>query len=170
MQGKAYTSPITLTQDTTVKAIAVAPGMKQSAGAVSSYRIGAVYNLTSSAGAGGSISPSGTGAVLATGSKTFGIIPSDGYAISDVLVDGVSVGAVASYTFLNVNADHTISVSFKYSSQLPFADVGADQWFHDAVSFVYAKGLYNGTSATAFSPEMTMTRGMFVTVLGRFAG
>lgn len=90
--------------------------------------------------------------------------------MSDVLVDGVSVGAVTSYIFSNVNADHTIAVSFKYTAQMTFTDVSTDQWFCDAVSFVYAKGLYNGTSTTTFSPDMTMTRGMFVTVLGRFAG
>ncbi len=168
--GNTYSSPITLTQDATIKAIAVAPGMKQSSAAATAFRIGAVYNVTASARAGGSIGPSGTSTVLATGSKTFQINPSDGYAISDVLVDGVSVGAVKSFILSNVNADHTIAASFKSTSQLPFADVGIDQWFHDAVSFVYAKGLYNGTSTTAFSPDMTMTRGMFVTVLGRFAG
>ncbi len=168
--GKVYNSPITLTQDTTIKAIAVAPGMKQSISVVAAYRIGAVFSVTASAGTGGSISPSGTSSVLVTGSKSFSISPSSGYAVGDVLVDGVSVGNVTSYTFSNVNADHTIAVSFKYIAQLPFTDVSSGQWFCDAVSFVYAKGLYKGTAATTFSPEMTMTRGMFVTVLGRFAG
>ncbi|PKM74027.1 MAG: hypothetical protein CVU91_03015 [Firmicutes bacterium HGW-Firmicutes-16] len=168
--GVVYTSPITLTQDTTIKAIAVAPGMKQSEMATAAYRIGVEYSITASAGTGGSISPSGTSSVLATGSKTFSISPSGGYAVSDVLVDGVSVGNVASYTFSNVNTDHTIAASFKSTAQLPFTDVSAGQWFCDAVSFVYAKGLYKGTAETTFSPDMTMTRGMFVTVLGRFAG
>ena len=168
--GKIYSSPITLTQDATIKAIAVAPGFKQSVIAVAPYRIGAVFSVTSSAGTGGSISPSGSSSVLATGSKTFSINATSGYAVSDVLVDGASVGAVTSYTVSNVNANHTIAVSFKSTAQIPFTDVSTGQWFCDAVSFVYAKGLYNGTSATAFSPDMTMTRGMFVTVLGRFTG
>jgi len=168
--SKAYTSPVTLTQDTTIKAIAQAPGMRQSETAVITYRVGAIYNITASAGAGGSISPSGTSGVLETSSKTFGITAADGYAVSDVLVDGVSVGAVTSYTFPNVSANHTISVSFKYSAQIPFTDVSSAQWFYDAVGFVYAKSLFNGTSETTFAPDSTMTRGMFVTVLGRFAG
>ncbi|MEA4893907.1 MAG: chitobiase/beta-hexosaminidase C-terminal domain-containing protein, partial [Oscillospiraceae bacterium] len=166
----AYSSPITLTQDTTIKAIAEAPGMKRSETATAAYRVGAVYTVTASAGAGGSISPQGTSSILSTGSKTFTISPDAGYAVSDILVDGVSVGAVTNYTLSNINSNHTITASFKYTAQIPFTDVSSDQWFSDAVSFVYAKGLYNGTSPTAFSPEMTMTRGMFVTVLGRFAG
>ena len=45
--------------------------------------------------------------------QTFTIDPDPGYVIDDVLVDDVSVGAVASYTFNNVIADHTIRASFK---------------------------------------------------------
>ena len=51
-----------------------------------------------------------------------------------------------------------------------FTDVAADAWYADAVKYVTEKGYFNGTSATEFSPEMAMTRAMFVTVLGRRAG
>ncbi|GAB4365163.1 MAG: hypothetical protein Kow0042_04240 [Calditrichia bacterium] len=70
------------------------------------------FTITASAGAGGSISP--TGAVPVTGGtdQTFTITPNTGYHVLDVLVDGVSVGALSIYTFGNVNADHTISASF----------------------------------------------------------
>jgi len=165
-----YTEPITITQPTTIRAIAEASGMRRSQTASFSYQVGKLLNITSSAGAGGSISPVGTSSVLETGTKTFAIKPSDGFAVSDVLVDGASVGAVLSYTFTNITADHSIKASFKSTAQLPFTDIGSDKWFYDAVNFVYAKGLFNGTSETAFSPDTTMTRGMFVTVLGRFAG
>lgn len=53
---------------------------------------------------------------------------------------------------------------------LPFTDVGSDDWFYDAVKYVYDNGLMNGTSDTLFEPEAEMTRGMFVTVLGRAHG
>ena len=168
--SKVYTSPITLTQDTTIKAFAQAPGMQASAVSSFSYRIGTVYIITSSAETGGSISPMGGSSVLATTSKAFTIKPSDGYAIKDVLVDGMSVGAVSSYTFSNVGANHTIAARFKSTATIPFTDIASERWSYDAVSFVYAKGLFNGTEETVFSPEATMTRGMFVTVLGRFAG
>lgn len=71
------------------------------------------YALTASAGTGGSISPSGTVSVSSGTSKAFTVTPSSGYSIASVMVDGVSVGAVASYTFSNVTANHTISASFK---------------------------------------------------------
>jgi len=69
--------------------------------------------ITASAGTGGSISPSGTTTVNYGDSKTFIISLNQGYKIKDVLVDGVSVGVVSSYTFTNVTGDHTIQASFE---------------------------------------------------------
>ncbi|MEM7828620.1 MAG: choice-of-anchor Q domain-containing protein, partial [Candidatus Aenigmatarchaeota archaeon] len=71
------------------------------------------YTITASAGTGGSISPSGSISVDCGSSMTFNITPGVNYIISDVLVDGVSVGAVSSYTFSNIQGDHSISVSFR---------------------------------------------------------
>ena len=51
-----------------------------------------------------------------------------------------------------------------------FNDVVLDIWYHEAVDFVVENGLMNGTSATTFSPEDTMTRAMLVTVLWRYEG
>jgi len=51
----------------------------------------------------------------------------------------------------------------------PFTDV-TNQWFADSVRYVYTHSLFKGTSSTTFSPNSTMTRGMFITVLGRYAG
>ena len=70
------------------------------------------HTITASAGTGGSISPSGSVPVQDGGSQTFTITPNSGYAISNVLVDRQSVGAVRSYTFSNVRSNHTISASF----------------------------------------------------------
>ena len=53
---------------------------------------------------------------------------------------------------------------------LPFEDVRSSDWFAKAVEYVYSHNLFSGTSATTFTPNGTMTRGMFVTVLGRMAG
>ncbi len=52
----------------------------------------------------------------------------------------------------------------------PFADVKKSNWFYDAVQYVRVNSLFNGTTAETFDPNGTMTRGMFVTVLGRMAG
>ncbi|WP_367363485.1 PEGA domain-containing protein [Mesotoga sp.] len=70
------------------------------------------YTITASAGTGGSIDPSGEVIVEHGSSKTFTMSPSEGYSVEDVLVDGESVGPRATYTFNNVTANHTISVSF----------------------------------------------------------
>jgi len=56
------------------------------------------------------------------------------------------------------------------TSSIPFLDVRNADWFFDAVSYVTARNLFTGTSQTAFSPQNSMTRGMFVTVLYRLAG
>ena len=50
-----------------------------------------------------------------------------------------------------------------------FTDVHPTDWYYDAVNHAVSNNLFNGTSATTFSPSQPMTRGMFVTVLGRMA-
>ena len=70
------------------------------------------YTIEATAGAGGSISPSGSVSVRSGKDQTFTITPDKGYAISDVKIDGKSVGAVKSYTFENVSRTHTIEVIF----------------------------------------------------------
>ncbi|MBP6855670.1 MAG: DUF2341 domain-containing protein [Candidatus Pacebacteria bacterium] len=74
------------------------------------------YTITSSAGSNGSISPSGATTVNNGDNQTFTITANSGYHISDVMVDGSSVGAVSSYTFNNVTAGHTISATFDRTS------------------------------------------------------
>ncbi len=76
----------------------------------------ASYTITATAGANGSISPSGTTTVSSGGTKIYTITPATGYNIAGVTVDGVSKGAVSSYTFSNVTANHTISATFAASS------------------------------------------------------
>ena len=71
------------------------------------------YTITATAGEGGSITPAGAVSVKEGASQTF--------AIADVLVDGQSVGAVDSYTFENVTANHTIAALFtKTASDVQF--------------------------------------------------
>ncbi len=53
---------------------------------------------------------------------------------------------------------------------VPFTDVSSSAWYYDAVRYVYQNHIFSGTSNTRFTPDGTMTRGMFVTVLGRMAG
>ena len=70
------------------------------------------YTITASAGTGGSISPLGTATLNIGASQTYTITPTAGYSITDVQVDGGSVGAVTIYTFANITANHTIAATF----------------------------------------------------------
>lgn len=73
----------------------------------------AAFTITSSAGPGGTITPTQT--VDQGGTVTFYITPSSGYMISDVTINGISVGPITSYTFTDVQGDGNISVSFTAS-------------------------------------------------------
>ena len=71
-----------------------------------------IHTITATAGEGGKIDPSGTVQINDGKSKTFTITPDAGRFISDVKVDGTSVGTPTTYTFSKVTADHTIEVTF----------------------------------------------------------
>jgi hypothetical protein len=85
--------------------------------------------IAASAGANGTIAPSGIVSVPCSGSQTFSVTPNACYSIVDVLVDGSSVGEVASYTFANVTASHAIAASFAFTtaSVAVITDLGAIQ-------------------------------------------
>src|SRR5439155_930629 len=82
------------------------------------------YTIAASAGAGGSIAPSGNVSVSCGSDQSFTITPDGCHTVSDVVVDGSSVGAVASYTFANVTANHAISASFALTSYTIAASAG----------------------------------------------
>lgn len=97
-----------------------------------------------------------------------------------VLVDGTSVGTAAAK--LGTADSSSSNSSFKpgqggqpnqNGSQATvgsFKDVPQNSWFASAVQYVTSSSLMNGTSTTAFSPNVTMSRGMLMTVLARYAG
>ncbi|MGI6664533.1 MAG: hypothetical protein ACOX3W_03860 [Christensenellaceae bacterium] len=74
---------------------------------------GVTYLIVSSAGAGGSINPLGNTTVPAGGFQAYSMQAAEGYKVKDVLVDGVSIGTATSYNFTNVQANHTIHVTFE---------------------------------------------------------
>jgi hypothetical protein len=82
------------------------------------------YTITASAGPNGSISPSGAVVVVAGADQSFTITPDSCHHVVDVLVDGVSIGAVTSHTFTNVQADHTISATFAIDTFTVVASAG----------------------------------------------
>jgi len=122
---------------------------------------------------GGSITGEGKSTVKFSNSKTYYITPDEGYEIEAVYVNGKNVGPVSEYTFKNIRKDNKISVVFKKIVwENPFNDVADDAEYIDAIQYVYENGLFVGVSETEplFAPDVTMTRAMFVTVLGRLAG
>ena len=129
------------------------------------------YTITATAGKGGTISPDGSVRVARRSDKTFDITPDEGYEIKDVLVDGVSVGKVDSYTFENVSKHATIEALFSPVEpeewENPFDDVNENDWFYKAVEFCVKKGIFTGMTENSFQPDTHVTRAMFVTILGR---
>ena len=127
--------------------------------------------IIASSNEGGTITPDGVTKVKPAETVKYFIEAADGYAIKTVLVDDKEVGAVTEYTFKNVQKNHTIEVVFEKTAWAnPFTDVAADAAYIDAIEFVYENGLFQGVSETEFAPDVTMTRAMFVTVLGRLSG
>ena len=126
------------------------------------------YTIKATAGTGGAISPSGNVSVRGGRDQTFTITPDQGYAVSDVKIDGESVGVVTSYSFENVRKAHTIAVSF--ATIKIFVDVPAGSYYEDAVDWAVENGITQGTDDTHFSPDGICTRAQAVTFLWRAAG
>ena len=132
------------------------------------------YTIKATAGAGGSISPSGNVSVREGRDQTFTITPDKGYAVANVKIDGKSIGAVKSYTFENVRRTHTIEVIFMKANGTPqtgvFVDVATGSYYEDAVDWAVENGITKGTDDTHFSPDGICTRAQAVTFLWRAAG
>ena len=132
------------------------------------------YTIKATAGAGGSISPSGNVSVREGRDQTFTITPDKGYAVANVKIDGKSIGAVKSYTFENVRRTHTIEVIFMKANGNPqtgvFVDVATGSYYEDAVDWAVENGITQGTDDTHFSPDGICTRAQAVTFLWRTAG
>ena len=124
--------------------------------------------IRASAGANGSIMPGGNVSVRTGSDQTFLITPDEGYAISDVRIDGRSIGAVMRYTFENVRSAHTIEASFTAAST--FADVPAGSCYERAVIWAAANGITNGVGNGLFGVDAPCTRAQAVTFLWRAAG
>lgn len=110
-----------------------------------------------------------TRAVYGT-SVTITAEPDEGYVVSDILINGKSVGRAAVYTIQSVSEDIQVQVLFGEKSDLPFVDVLKDDWFYETVKEIYKKSLMLGVSDTEFEPNTPLTRAMFVTILHRIEG
>ena len=130
------------------------------------------YRITVTQTTGGEISPKTT-SVEKGENITFTIKANEGYKIKDVIVDAKSVGIVSTYTFEKVESRHAITAIFEKADAKwtnPYKDVKENDWYFESVKLVTEKGLFNGVAIDEFGPEITMTRGMLVTVLYRLEG
>ena len=105
--------------------------------------------------------------------------PDEGYEVDEIIVtdkDGNTVEVTrnpdGSYSFTQPEGAVTIEVTFRPAgeAEMPFTDVAEGDWFYDAVSYVYANGLMDGTSGTTFEPDANMTRAMVWAILARVDG
>ncbi len=116
---------------------------------IGAYEYVPLYTITALAGSNGLISPSGTVTVYSNTEQQFTITPAPNYSIADVLVDGVSVGAVSTYTFSNVTENHDISATFAIDTYTITASSGANGSVTPAGATSVNSG---GSQAYAISP------------------
>lgn len=83
--------------------------------------------LAAIANEGGSITPTGESVVAKGGSMTYNIIPQNGYSILAVAVDGKNIGAIASYTFNNIQGNHSIAAAFVKNQPQAQKSTGSNQ-------------------------------------------
>lgn len=133
--------------------------------------IAGIYEITLTVGEHGKVT--GPTEVAFGNDAKYTITPDEGYEILEVFVDKKSKGKGTTLTLESVDEDHEIAVSFTKTVvvwQNPFTDIYKSAPYYDAIEFVYENELFKGVTTTKFEPNTTMTRAMFVTVLGRLAG
>ena len=117
------------------------PDGQTASGAVVHFVAANSVTITASADTGGTITPSGAVAVTVGASQSFTITANSGYHVQDVLVNGVSVGAVTTYTFTSVAANQTITASFTLDQYtLTVTAVGAGSVLKSPNQATYAYG------------------------------
>lgn len=177
--GDKITTNTVFTTDTTV----YAQWSKDTSGSSSSgsgSSTASTYTIFTSATENGSVSVSLKSARAGT-TVTITATPDTGYQLEKLLVTDKNGNSIkltdqgnGKYTFTMPASKVSVAASFIAlevpAPSLPFTDVTASDWFYDAVTYVYDNGLMTGTSANAFSPNATTTRGMIVTILHRLEG
>ena len=116
---------------------------------------------------------------------TLTVTPEDGYHLERLTVTNrkgkeidLTANGDGTYSFKMPAGKVTVTAVFakdeeptpEPTPELPFTDVVSGAWYYDAVQYVYGEGLMTGTSETLFSPELTTTRGMIVSILHRLEG
>ena len=125
------------------------------------------YTITATAGANGTVTPSGVTTLPYGGSQLYTIAPATGYEIAAVTVDGVDMGAITQYTFADVTANHTIGVTF---TQLQYtidavANVGGSITPSGTAVYNYGANItYNATANTGYTISTVTVDGVVTNV------
>jgi hypothetical protein len=105
------------------------------------------------------------------------ISPDEGYGLKELIITDQNGKQITptkvsdtEYTFTMPKGNVKIKAEFAKISPLPFVDVETDDWFYDAVKYVYDNAIMTGTKDDLFSPEKTLTRAEAATVLWRLEG
>lgn len=113
---------------------------------------------------------------------TITVSPDEAYMLDEMTITSggkdveVTDNGDGTYTFTMPSGDVKIEVTFaedpnwEEEPAMPFVDVNEGDWFYDVVLYAYENGLMTGTSADAFAPNQTTTRGMIVSMLARLEG
>jgi len=109
-----------------------------------------IYTIAATAGNGGTITPAGNTTVAHNGNQTYTISANNGYHVSDVFVDGASVGAVTTYTFSGVTANHTIYAAFESNEYT----VTVNQPAHGTIAPGTTTVLYGATPSFVITPAV----------------
>ncbi len=107
----------------------------------------AASTITAAAGTNGSIDPTGVAAVTNGSNKTYTITPNAGYQVDTVTVNGISIGAVTTYTFTNVTTNQTIAATFKTSTTTNYTITAAAE-ANGTISPIGTTSVSSGSSKT----------------------
>lgn len=143
---------------TTIITYALPPSALGTSSTTLNVTVNPMATITSSAGANGSITPSGT-VSLCGSNQIFTITPNNGYHVTDVLVDGNSVGALTSYTFSSVSGNHTINVAgFAPDCIAPAISCSGNVTQAADAGACNAVVTYSAATATGTSPTITYSQ------------
>ena len=180
--GSAVESSYNVTKNITLTARWSYNGGSSSGGGGGSGSSTPTYQVSVDKAEGGKITVSPTRAEKGE-TVTITVKPDEGYELGKLTVtdkDGDKVTLTQKddnkYTFKMPAGKVTVKATFTEievepeQPELPFSDVAEQDWFYDAVVYVYENELMNGTSATTFSPSVTTSRAMMLTMLARYDG
>ena len=125
------------------------------------------YDVEATVGAGATLTTDGAAQIKFNKSQDYTIELEDGYVVTDVIVNGKSIGAVTEFTLKNVRKDQKVEIVTERVN--PYADLAGEAAYYDIVLDLYYRGIMNGDGVN-FGAEETLTRAQLVTVLWRAAG